>query len=171
MNKIKSNSKALSGLVATSLLLLIGIMVFGTFQVWYLNYSDDVMDTFEEISPSQIVIEKFEGNLLYVKNTAISDLNITEIKIGNITYDIHEIVTKDNLTIINISDYLGHSNPNVEEITLISDKGVFSENKIIITEFSYAIMGVNDQSGFSNCSKLNSANDKVVEVFGFCRSL
>ncbi len=101
MKKSISYSKGLSGLVVTSLLLLLTIVMFGIFQSWYINFSNDMIDN-EEVLPSQVRIEKLEGNILYVKNLANYDLNITEIKIAGASCSVTGIVTNNNLTLLDL---------------------------------------------------------------------
>ena len=171
MKKVKSKSKALSGLVATSLLLLTTIMAFGFLQVWYLNYTDDVTGNLDdEVFPSQVKIEKLEGNLLYVRNFADADLNISAIKIAGVSCNVTGTVINNNLSLLDLADCTDSFGAGLREVALISDKGVFTATKVFKSlfdgemDFIFSI-GSTCPADYTELYGIEDINDSHTELY------
>lgn len=130
MNK---NKLALSGVVATALLLVVAVASIVSFQGWYNTYSSQLLNDVDEKSSNQIAqtgIETLNGNKLYFKNGENTNISIEQIKIDNINCN----VTGDfepGVSTIDVSACVSNITTQTPEIVVFTNDNIISKNVFV----------------------------------------
>jgi hypothetical protein len=122
------NKKTISGIVAIALLLVVSVLAVVGFQGWFNTYYSSVLNDVEVRSSNSvdgsINIEKVIGNTLYVKNNAVDNLSINDIKISNITCNISQDLSL-GINEINIEYCINMTTRSTTDVVLVTNQGVY----------------------------------------------
>lgn len=164
---MKFNKKALSSIIAISLLIILTSITVISFQNWFEKFSKDSFIKIEKenLNLNSLNIENVINKNIYIKNNLKDNIPIEIIKIGNKNC-LNE--SKINLTyginIINIEDCLIDIN-GIEEVTIISREIILSK-KILFNKDKNLLTNENN-----NCSSLNGIQLNHFENFEFYNSI
>lgn len=155
LKKIKNKKfekKAISSIIATSLLLIISIISIITFQNWYQNYNSKFFLNFENKiqNSNNIKIEKLVGNSLFLKNQG-KNSTILKIKVAKKNCNFTTKTIKTGINEIKLK--------NCEKKTGIQEIVVFTKNQIIEKNVFLGKQKFDFQIIKKNCS----FNSKLIE--------
>jgi len=127
---IKLNIKAISPIVATSLLLIVTVLAVVGFQSWFMAYQSGVNAKVEqEGSMSSIVsLEGITGGMMYLKGAG----KIQSVNIGGVDCDISGL-TDTGVNSLPMGDC---AKTGVNDVVIVTTKGVFSQ-KTILNNYVY----------------------------------
>ncbi|MCA9495693.1 MAG: SBBP repeat-containing protein [Nanoarchaeota archaeon] len=134
MKKIKFDSnlkkKAISPVVAITLLLIMAVYAVVNFQTWYNTYSSDMFVKLEQDSSESSDnsgIEDLIDNTLYFKNGNQINITIVSVKIGGQDCNISGPYTP-GMKILNVTSCINNLSTNTPNIVVITDKKIYQEN-------------------------------------------
>ncbi|MDA3855617.1 MAG: hypothetical protein PF569_05125 [Candidatus Woesearchaeota archaeon] len=119
------NKKALGAIVAAMLLLLVGVTMYIGLQNWYKTYQSDLQ--VEIIPQGSVEIVGLEGNILYIRNNANSEVEFNSIEINGIDCPLSVNLSASNINFVNISSCLSGMPDGQKDITVFSDSGIFKK--------------------------------------------
>lgn len=128
-NIFNSSKKGISPIIATILLLIIGIVAVIGFQNWFQTFQSGLFVQVEQDSPMNKIntqIKGIVGNELYFRNS-YSNLTITDIKIDGISCGITPSNYPNGFSEINIGNCTENITSLTPEILVLTNKGIFSK--------------------------------------------
>ena len=123
----------ISPVVATALLLVVGVLAVVSFQTWFESYSSILFAKSEQQSSSaaeNIQIENLIGNTLYFKNTNGNNLTITSVKINNIDCNVTSNLSNEIIE-LNVTLCLEDLSNSTPEVVVYTTSGIYSETFFI----------------------------------------
>lgn len=128
--------KTISPVVATALLLVVGVVSVVGFQNWFNLFSSDLFTDIETKSNSRgnIQIENVIGSILYLKNSDTENITVTSIKMNNNTCNINSEYAI-GISEINLTSCLESYGQGAYYVVVYTTKGVFSK-KLVLREYT-----------------------------------
>lgn len=121
--------KAISSVIAISLLLIMAVITVISYSAWFENYSTSTYTDIEQKSSDNSFNTKIEaviGNELFFKNSLSENLTIKSLKIGeencNESWNI-----SPGLNTIDITNCTSNLSSNIKDIVIITNKGVYTK--------------------------------------------
>ena len=119
--------KALSPVVAMSLLLVVAVVSITTFQFWFQNYSGSLyIETEKQDSGIGTQVETMIGDKLYF-NSKYNNITIDKVEIDGITCSNISGNYSKSLSTLNVSSCIESLDSGAKEIVVYTDKGIFSK--------------------------------------------
>ena len=154
------NLKALSPIVAVSLLLVVSVLSVVTFSGWFSTYSSSILSNIEsQDNTNYIKIEKFIGENLYVINSNSKNQTLSNLLIGSTSCDINQSL-KPGLNKIILTPCLAnisYSNP-IQEISVITGKKILTNT-----------ININPTLNNVSCNDINLQSSNIlngITIFG-----
>jgi len=153
------NIKAISGVVAMALLLVVSVVAVINFDTFYSTFQSKINIQVEEGSNlNNINLEGLVGNKLYIKNSNSDNISINQIKIGETICDINSSNYTNGVHEIDINGCLDNATSSIQDVV------IFSDDSIITKKFF-----VKDLGGTAQCNDPNLIANNVksgVTIFG-----
>lgn len=161
--------KAISPVVATTLLLVVAISTVIFFQDWFTNFSSGMLTDVKLKTQSEFQqsnIETIIGNTLYIRKSSNSNLTIRKVEIGGNDCNISNFTSSNNLIKLDISYCIKNLSTSMNGIV------VFTNNKIIekTTFIKKTTPNETPQEIFKNCIALDSIQLNHSQSYNFFNS-
>lgn len=166
------SKKAMSPVVATALLLVVGIIAVVNFQGWYQSFQSTKLVDVDEQANSGLStkIEGVVGSNLFVNNGADSNITISSVIIDGITCSTAITNISSGVSNLDISGCVSDTTKKAHTISLVSDNGVFTEKLIFAgagatgpfyTRFD---IGSSCSGGYTKLFGLYSTSNSMIEI-------
>jgi len=143
------NKKGITAIVAMALILIIAVISVVGFQNWFKLFSTKIYTNVETQSINsnnmELTIETLIGTDLYIKNNNQNNISINQIKIDGIVCTNLSINISSGVKIIDLSNCSNINNGQVKDITVITNKNIFSKF-LFKKDANYNILTNNTQS-------------------------
>jgi len=126
----KQHKKAMTAVVATSLLIVVTVATVVGFQTWFGSFSSKTFVNVEQNSEqadSSSQIETLVGDELYFKNNLEENLTIKEIKVNGKVCNISITNLSLGVEAIALENCTDNLTTNIADVTIMTDKQIFNK--------------------------------------------
>lgn len=126
------NKKAISPVVATALLLVVAVVAVVGFQTWFDTFqSGQLVDVEQQAqSGSAISLELVETDMVYLRNRGTTDVNITQINVGDCTPVTNQLIARETVSNFTLSGCSFQAGDETQ-VSVITTQGVFPFSAIV----------------------------------------
>jgi len=157
------NKKTISPVVALALLIVVAVVSVVSFQTWFSTYSSGIFTNTETQSSNSVQntgIDSVIGNRFYFKNSGLTSITITAIKVDGVDCNKNFIVVPGDIADININNCLANVNISNPEVVAYSEDKLYS--KYIYKKQSFSLLPPADE--IWNLSYDGGNNDYVYGI-------
>ena len=164
----KKGKKGITEVVAVIALLSIVVVVGAFVYRWGINFTNSNLEQ-GSINQEDLTVNLMDTNTLYVKSQAGIDFNYTGVKINGKECNLSGRISGANLTKIDLDFCMYGMNKGPKEITLYSNKGVFSYNDYLDTSFMQGFYvqqktGTTCDIGYTKIYGMESVSNSHIEI-------
>lgn len=164
--------KAINFVLVSILVLAFTIVSLFSFRAWYNNYYGEIFSKYEgEIEGDEIVLEKLDGNYLYVRNYAQKTVDFTKLEIADMDCSLNGTISPLDFTLIGLGNCTSNMSLGIKDILLFTDVGLFERDLVLETEYTpgltvyFATSGICDfAAGYTEIYSLNDLTDAHAEI-------
>lgn len=122
------NIKGISPVVATALLLVVGVTSVVYFQGWFTSFESKLFSDIEsKVDTNSLTIEYLEADNIYVRNYDEENLTYNNIKVGGISCNINGTIAAQGVYSINLGTCLLGEQIGPKEVVVYTNKGIYSQ--------------------------------------------
>jgi hypothetical protein len=125
--------RAISGIIATLLLLLASIGFYMISANWFDNFTNDLeLDVKKPVLKQNLKVMEVDGSSLYIKNNFKDNLHLNSIEIGDNVCDIGNVNIGRGYVNVDIGNCTqGFLSLDVKEVKIFLDEGIIVESEVL----------------------------------------
>lgn len=142
---MRKNSRAISPVVATALLIVVAVVAVVSFQSWFGSFSSGIFTKTEVQSDTNVgntQIDSVIGNSLYFKNSNTENITITSVKLNGVDCNYSGNASL-GITEIDITNCALNLTTSMPEVVLYTENGIYAKKY-----FTNNVVSSNSTSNF-----------------------